>query len=624
MSTITPLYRSVKDLLNNQIFAIDEYQREYKWGRENILELVNDLRAKFFASYQEGHDTSKVAGYEDYFLGSIIVSRRENKKFLVDGQQRITSLTLLLIYIYHAAKLQSLPVVGQLATLIYSDNLGTPAFNLDITERLPVIKALFDQSAYNPSNTDESIQNMYARYGDIENEGLVEDLGEALPHFIYWLITKVGLIEISTDNDNYAYAIFETMNDRGKPLSPVDMLKAYLLAPISDEAQRRNANQTWKREVLALISYGGDKDDERDANCMKAWLRAQYALSTRDRKAGASDKDWEIIGSAFHRWARDNAAQLGLGKAEKHLDVINTELPFFSKAYQRILYASQNYTPGLEAIFYNAHNEFTLQNTVLLASLNPADSWEITERKLAITARYLDIWVMRRVTNYIRVGYSSVSYAMFLLCKEIRSKPLNELVTILTERLANDDTTFDGCPSKDRQGIQALELNQFSRRFIYHLLARVTSYLEVKSGLPDLFSQYVDRDRPNPCDIEHIVPNNYDDFKSQFSSPSEFQNWRNHVAGLLLLPADVNRSYQDKPFKDKAPHYAAHNLYAASLTAASYQHKPQFTTYVAQTQLPLKPYDEFGPAEQAERKKALKVLVDAIWSPALIQQDAAI
>ena len=40
------------------------------------------------------------------------------------------------------------------------------------------------------------------------------------------------MIEIATDNDSYAYAIFETMNDRGKPLSPVDMLKAYLLAPI--------------------------------------------------------------------------------------------------------------------------------------------------------------------------------------------------------------------------------------------------------------------------------------------------------------------------------------------------------------------------------------------------------
>lgn len=50
---------------------------------------------------------------------------------------------------------------------------------------------------------------------------------------------------------------FETMNDRGKPLSPVDMLKAYLLAPIEEQDARLQANQVWKQQVLELISWGG-------------------------------------------------------------------------------------------------------------------------------------------------------------------------------------------------------------------------------------------------------------------------------------------------------------------------------------------------------------------------------
>src|SRR5690606_37144608 len=132
------------------------------------------------------------------------------------------------------------------------------------------------------------IQAMHARYSDIETNDLMAELVAALPHFIYWLLTRVGLIEISTDNDTYAYAIFETMNDRGKPLSPVDMLKAYLLAPIEDPQARTQANQTWKQQVLELISWGGILEPERDANCIKAWLRAQYAESTRERKAGAT------------------------------------------------------------------------------------------------------------------------------------------------------------------------------------------------------------------------------------------------------------------------------------------------------------------------------------------------
>ncbi len=273
MSTITPHYRSVQQLLQSQSFSIDEYQREYKWEKENIEELLTDLRDKFLNSYQPGDETKKVSSYEDYFLGSIIVSKRNGKNYLVDGQQRVTSLTLLLIYLHRQAREQGLQVVGSLAPLIYSDNLGDPRYNLDIQERLPVIEALFKGEEFSSDGKDESIQNMYARYKNIESQDLAGELGDALPHFIYWLMTKVGLIEIATDNDNYAYAIFETMNDRGKPLSPVDMLKAYLLAPVESSEQRRLANQNWKKQVLELIYWDGSHEPERDANCIKAWLR---------------------------------------------------------------------------------------------------------------------------------------------------------------------------------------------------------------------------------------------------------------------------------------------------------------------------------------------------------------
>jgi uncharacterized protein with ParB-like and HNH nuclease domain len=143
MSSITPHYRTIQQLLQNQSFSIDVYQREYKWEKENIDELLTDLRDKFLASYQEGHETTAVATYKDYFLGSIIISKRNGGSYLVDGQQRVTSLTLLLIYLYRAAQEQGLAVAQSVAPLIFSDNLGKPSFNLNIEERLPVIEALF-------------------------------------------------------------------------------------------------------------------------------------------------------------------------------------------------------------------------------------------------------------------------------------------------------------------------------------------------------------------------------------------------------------------------------------------------------------------------------------------------
>jgi len=616
MSVITPHYRTVRDLLQGHSFSIDEYQREYKWAEKNIDELVTDLQEKFSSCYQAGDSTQKVSNYEGYFLGSIIVSNRNGKSYLIDGQQRITSLTLLLIHLYREAKRLQNGLDGLLEPLIFSNNYGKQIFNLDIAERLPVIEALFNgNTEFSPDGLDESIQTMYQRYGDIEKQGLADELKDSFPHFIYWLLNKVGLIEISTDNDNYAYAIFETMNDRGKPLSPVDMLKAYLLAPITDADKRRAANQVWKQQILSLISWGGEHEPERDSALIKAWFRAQYAESIRERKAGASDRDWELIGTTFHRWARDNAVRLNWGIEDANLHLINQHLTFFSRAYQLILDASSTYTSGLESVYYIANNEFTWASTVLLAPLELGDSDEVIRKKIQLVATYIDIWLMRRIVNYVRMSYAAANYPMFLLTKEIRRKSVEELREILVARLATDEISFDSYPSKGREGIQDFRLNQFSRRYIYHILARLTSYIETNSGKPDLFDKYVNREDKNAVDIEHIWADNYEHFKSVFASHEEFQRSRNHIAGLLLLPADVNRSYQDKNFTDKSPHYAKHNLLAASLTPSAYEHQPQFLAFKERSGLPFEPYTEFGIEELAKRKVLIELLVNQVWSP---------
>lgn len=616
VSSITPHYRTVKELLQSRSFAIDEYQREYKWESKNIEELVSDLRSKFEESYRPGDAPRAASGYAGYFLGSIIVTKRGDKNYLVDGQQRVTSLTLLLIYLYRAATTLGLEVTSTIKPLIFSDNYGERQFNLDIAERLPAIRALFNGEDYTADGKDESIQAILARYREIEAMDLAGDLADGLPSFIYWLLGKVGLIEIAAETDAHAYAIFETMNDRGKPLSPVDMLKAYLLAPIEDDRRRAAANQEWKKTVSHLISWESDPGTERDSAFVKSWLRSKYAETIRDRKAGATDKDWELIGTIFHRWVRDNATRIGVGDDRQNYRLITEELPFFARAYLTILNASTRYTPGLEPIFYNAHNDFTWQPTVLLAPLRIEDDQHTVERKLAATAAYLDIWVMRRVVNYIRVGYSSVSYNMWTLCRDIRDKPLHDLVGILKDKLKkDDDISFEGSPSRSRYGIWGLALNQFSRRYIYHLLARLTSYTETGAGKPDLFDKYTDRTARNPCDIEHIWPDDYERYASDCPTRQDFDNWRNNVAGLLLLPADVNRSYQDNAYEDKAPHYARQNLYAASLTPAAYQHQPQFQSFITTEGLPFQPHEHFGTKEQEQRSELILALARKIWSP---------
>ena len=618
--SITPQYLTLKNLLQARSFAIDDYQREYKWDSKNIAELVSDLQTKFLASYHDGDTPKSSSLYAEYFLGSIMVTKRVTsqgeKDFLIDGQQRVTSLTLLLIYLYRVAVDRGLNVATTIRPLIFSDNYGEPQFNLAVPDRLPVLQALFDGSDYNPDGKDESVRNIVARYQDIVALDLAGELKNGLETFIYWLMSKVGLIEITTEGDTDPYAIFETMNDRGKPVSPVDVLKASLLAPIKEDEQRTAANQEWKKTIQGLIAWGAEPGNERDSTFVKSWLRAKYAQGTRDRRAGADDKDWELIGSVFHRWIRENAARLGVGDASRNYHLMTEEFPFFARAYERILQASTTYTSGLESVFYNAHNDFTWQPTVLLAPLTLADSEETVRRKIAATATYLDIWIMRRTVNNIRVGYSSVSYTMWRLCRDIRDMSLNELVDTLKHKLASEeDIAFEGSQSRGRGGISQLGLNQFSRRYIRHLLARITAYTETHAGKPDLFDKYVDRHAENSWDIEHIWPDDFDLYKAIFETRQDFDLWRNDVAALLLLPADVNRSLQDKPYEKKVPHYAKQNLYAASLAEITYQHQPQFLNLVKEQALPFHAYTTFSRKEQEERGQLVLALANKVWSP---------
>lgn len=622
--SIQPHYRTISELLKNRTFAIDEYQRDYKWEQRHIEELINDLVNRFQSNYREGDTPRSVPDYSDYFLGSIIVTQREGRSYLVDGQQRVTSLTLLLIFLYREAIARKLNVASTVAELVYSDSYGERVFNLDIPERTPVLRALFNGEAYVSGGHDESVGTILERYDDIDANDFEDELGDSLESFIYWLINRVGLIEIVASNDAQAYAIFETMNDRGKPLSPVDMLKAYLLAPVRDEAERGRANDRWRRMTLELNSWGDEADPERDAVMMKAWLRSQHAESVRERKAGSVDRDWETIGTTFHRWIRDSPDRLQVGDSDRNIEIMTEELPFFAGAYLQVLEASRRYTPGLEHVFYNAHNEFTWQPTILLAPLEQHDDPDTVRRKIAATAAYLDIWLMRRVVNYIRVGYSTTSYAMYLLARDIRRKPLEQLVETLERRLEDDDVMLEGAPSRGRGGVRELALNQFSKRYVYHLLARVTAFVDLRATGADRFAEIVDRKRSNPLDIEHIWADDYGRFADVIPSRSDFASARNRIGGLLLLPADVNRSVQAKPYEEKARQYANQNFFAASLTEQPYSHQPQFRSLIDKDGLAIRPMARFGPAEQEERTSLVLALAKRIWSPMTVRDAAGL
>lgn len=598
--------RSVRELLQGKKYTIDYYQRDYKWGKEHIATLLEDLANKFATYYKPGHDREKVAGYGNYFLGSIVVNQRDGKSYLIDGQQRLTSLTLLLIYLHHLAQNVAADGITAVQSLIFSQAYGKKSFNIDIEERTECMRALFDGQPFDASGKPESVRNLMERYRDIE-ENFPDDLENgALPYFIDWLIERVVLVEIVAFSEEDAYTIFETMNDRGLSLSPTDMLKGYLLTHVDSADQRERLENLWRESLHQLRSMPAAGREE-DAAFFRAWLRAKYAKTIRERKRNATNQDFERIGTPFHKWVRDEHERIPVTKSTEYRDFIERQFAFFCGEYQIILDASTTFRPEFEYIYYNASNYFTLQPPLLLAPLRPEDDQDTVSRKLRLVSGWIDIFIARRVWNFRTLGYSSIVYTMFNLIKEIRDKSVPELAEILRRRIDE----VEPFASNDR-----LRVHQQNQYYVHRLLARMTYHVERECGVESSYVTYIDPTIKKPFEIEHVWADHADQHRDEFPDQVAFAEWRSRIGGLILLPRGYNQSFADAPYETKIEHYYAQNLLARSLHPRCYQNNPAFMGYVQRSELAFQPHTQFKRADLDQRQMLYTKLAEQIWSPA--------
>lgn len=606
MREIQAKTRSVRELLSDTKYGIDYYQREYKWQTKQIVELVSDLTTAFLEEYQPQHERKDVASYGHYFLGSTVISQPDEKKQIVDGQQRLTSLTLLLIYLHNIQK--DRPDAVSVEKMIFSEEYGEKSFNLDIPERNDCMNALFDGTPYDAVDQVESIQNLIGRYNDIVEVFPAEIAdNKSLAYFVDWLRNKTQLVEITAYADADAYTIFETMNDRGLSLTNTDMLKGYLLASITDATKRAEANKEIKHWLLTFAKRDSERDTkESEADFFKAWLRAKYAQDIRERKKGATPEDFDLIGTEYHRWVRAKDDLIGLNTSEDFNRWVRQDLRFFARVYLELLEASETLKPGLESVRFNADHGFTQQFQVLLAPLLPTDDEATVKAKLKLTADYLDCWLNRRLWNFKSIDYSTLQYATFLLTKELRNLSLDALRYKLITRLTNDQAEL---PLDDQP-----YLNNWNAKCLHRQLARFTHWLEEQSGQPGRYQEYIVRSGKNAYEIEHLWANHFERHTDEFAHAQEFSTHRNKVGGLVLLPKKINASLNDKAYSDKLEHYQSENLLARSLHPMCYVHNPGFLKLMEETGLPFKAFTEFKKANFDERFSLYKGIAEQLWS----------
>lgn len=609
---------NLKTLLENTKYRIHYYQREYRWQNRQVIQLLDDLLDAF--DYHEGDNYENIETYPHYFMGSIIDIPDGKKPAIIDGQQRLTSFSLIIIYLYRrflslGQQKDYSDLEHDLRESIISGVPSNKEYNIGFNDeaRIAVLKSLFEGNKPGVF-LSATAETMFNRYEDIENK-LNHDLSDnEVGLFAYWILNNVDFIEITVGSEQDAYRIFVSMNDRGLKLSLVEMLKGYLLSEITDDEKRSDCNKKWNDVISGLLSMNGrkpdDPDNQQDTEFFQQFLRAKYAQTQRETKANAVDADYEKIGSELHQWVFDNRSAIRLQKSSEVVDFIEKTLPFYFSVYKRIVSLCNNLTSGFECLYYNAKKDISYQNMLILASIEDGDSVEEIERKFKLISFFVDRYTNERLFSFKKTNWNTNKYFLFRLMKDLRGKDSKQIAVLLIKSSLDAEKSvgisFDN--------VHKFHLNGTNKWFVKHVLGRFTAYFDRLLGEGETFQSYMNLDKKQgkTYDIEHILADKFTFYGSNFASEEEFEDYRNRIGNLILLTFDKNRSYQDNPVSEKIKHYYSDNNLAKSLNPLFPEHQPAFKKM--KDNFGIHPYDKMEKPEIDERSLTYENMAKTIWS----------
>ena len=464
---------ALSDAFTNSRYRIDAFQRDYRWQHKQIDALISDLSTSFLSNYEVGNTLANVDKYDSYYMGPIVLCEDEGYLSVVDGQQRLTSFSLLLIFLQHLQKSLSLSedCYRDLSAYIFITKGGKRTFTLDVSSRNKVMRGLFDLNSPDKSlslsddnETDrDSLTNLIACYDDIRHIFPSELKSvDVLPLFIEWLLLKVVLVEIRAFSMDNAYTIFETMNVRGLSLNPTEILKAYVLSKITDENQSEEMNDFWKQRVSRIKYKGGT---EADMSFFRAWFRAKYADTIRQGQSGEDFEDYEQIGSRFHTWFKNNQKRFHLSKSDDFYYFVKGDFDFFSQLFIDIINKTSCEGNDKENLFYISAcypMADSLYMSLMMSAVMARDSKKIISDKLNLVNRFVDIFLNRRTLSGKSVTQSSIRRKVFEITKKIRNASITEVHFILTDEL-----------SKLESASIIPVYNGFAQSYMHYVLARV-------------------------------------------------------------------------------------------------------------------------------------------------------
>lgn len=540
MSEITSELKKISDILITPptIYHIPEFQRRFVWGREEVLQLLEDVRedAKDF--------TITSARLEGYLLGNIVLiqdEQDENRMIVVDGQQRLTTLSLIgkAIYKILLEKSRNDPETWITYSDVKSTTIVTDDDDSNATLRITHDPSLYFGNYYkklvfdDSDITDDDIvtaddQNI----SDVFNTAyeFISDLSDSqFKIFINIFKNKIKLIVTIAPNEEKAFQLFEVLNDRGRSLEPMDLIKNSFLKTLSASVPQKKIDDfidNWKGAIEAL-----SKKSLQSSLFMKHFILFYFAKNIQTDK----------VFSYFKRENQLNSTEI--------ID-FSSKMADMAKLYSEIEtgdYSAFNNNPKLHLIIKilgikQYHAIYMLfksetqedQERLLDTLVRHGATFVFSDQRTNNIESFLPDVIREYKTNLTTVGYSSAFTGLLESFEKNIVRSSDTLVSIVSNK------KYVG--NNGKVSMKALTILRFIEQYLCEGPYALNVPQRKKLTVEHILSQNIDMTDITFADLG-------------FSDEQERKNYLHRIGNLTLLFSNENSSLGSKQFKDKKATY---------------------------------------------------------------------
>jgi hypothetical protein len=613
---------SISQVFSGLTFHIDFYQREYKWEKKQVQVLLDDIFYRFDLEYPTHRHLApsqvNVNKYSSYYLNTYIttITPEDGLVYIVDGQQRLTTLTLILLKLYKAYEYRGLDTAW-IKGLIAGAGPDGYSFWLGSGKRAETMKALFEGKPPTVEPGNVTAAKMVENFGIISqfiDEHLLAeslpDIGHRLHTFGLYFGLRLFLTNLNIGQTDVPM-VFEALNDRGMSLLPHEILKGKLLGQLDKREVPKYADQ-WEKVISELERNGKGEPDR----FLRAYLRARYASSQDKATQDFSETTYHraVLQDEYneslhfrHDVTKDNLVHI------KHF--IEHELPYYSRLYQAISFNVPDEPAAgcRKYIALNGQRGDLLLLVLAVCELNDPDETE----KVATLARELDRYYA--LTTLCKV-YSDDSFRsmVYRLRALLAGKPATAYRATFDEERFKRQPLFEEPVELYTYPIFALQgYHTLKTKFIRYFFARVEQYLAtaLQDEMSDtLYNLAENTGYVNGYHVEHILADNEENRQLFGNDEQRFYWERNRLGGLLLLRGHHNQSSSNEPYEDKLKTYQGTLLWNQSLTLGFYHAKPNHKRFAGNTGMPLQAETAFDADTLERRSKLLFAVTQLIWT----------